>query len=51
MEIKIFSAMSEKTVESQVNEFLRAPNIQVQNIQLVGSIFYVAAMVTFERLP
>ncbi len=51
MEIKIFSAMSEKTVESQVNEFLRDPHIQVQNIQLVGSIFYVAALVTFQRLP
>ncbi len=50
MEIKIISSMSEKTVESQVNEFIRDPKINVQNIQLIGSVFYVAAMVTYERL-
>jgi len=50
MQIKIFQAMSEKDVEKQVNEFISDPGIKVVKIDFTGSVFYIAAMVVYERL-
>ncbi len=49
MQIKIFQAMCEKDVERQVNEFISDPEIKVIKVDFTGSIFYIAAMVVYER--
>ena len=49
MKVKIFQAMSEKTLENKVNEFINYPGIKVLKLDFACSVFYFSVMVTYEE--
>jgi hypothetical protein len=47
MKIKVFSAMSESTLERKVNTFISGQNIKVMQIQFQASFGSIYAMITY----
>ncbi|WP_175618720.1 hypothetical protein [Oceanobacillus kimchii] len=47
MKIKIFTGLSEQVLSKKVNRFLEVNSIEVVDIKLSSSIFYMGVMVIY----
>lgn len=47
MKVKIFTSISEKSLENKVNDFIQNNNIEVKDIQYSSSVFYVSVCIVY----
>lgn len=48
MKVKILQAMSEKSLENKVNQFIQNPQIKVLGLKFEATIFYFSVMISYE---
>jgi hypothetical protein len=50
MKIKIFQAMTERTVEKKVNDFISQTGIEVAEWHYSATIFYFSVMIVYKNV-